>query len=190
MTRLAKELTLAIKAVTQASQLTQRIFNSEQIAKVVKSDKSPVTIADFAAQCCINTMIHEAFPDDLIVAEEDAADLENDDNIRNAVVSLVGHWKPNIGANEVTKAINLGSESGGSNGRFWTLDPIDGTKGFLRGGQYAICLALICNGTVELGVLACPNLSLNLKDKDSDKRGSLLYAIKGEGAFQVTIMVY
>ena len=27
--------------------------------------------------------------------------------------------------------------------RFWTLDPIDGTKGFLRGEQYAVALALI-----------------------------------------------
>ena len=25
-------------------------------------------------------------------------------------------------------------------GRTWVLDPIDGTKGFLRGDQYAICL--------------------------------------------------
>ena len=48
--------------------------------------------------------------------------------------------------------------SDGSTDRYWTLDPIDGTKGFLRGDQYAIALALIEHGEVVLGVLGCPNL--------------------------------
>jgi 3'(2'), 5'-bisphosphate nucleotidase len=46
-------------------------------------------------------------------------------------------------------AINLGAYAGGPHGRHWTLDPVDGTKGFLRGGQYAICLALIEDGIVH-----------------------------------------
>jgi len=54
--------------------------------------------------------------------------------------------------------------------RYWTLDPIDGTKGFLRGEQYAVALGLIENGRVVLGVLGCPNLPL-----DGD-RGALFYA--------------
>ena len=33
---------------------------------------------------------------------------------------------------------------------YWVLDPIDGTKGFLRGGQFAIALALIQEGVVTL----------------------------------------
>ena len=44
----------------------------------------------------------------------------------------------------------------GTEGRFWTLDPIDGTKGFLRGDQYAIALALVEDGEVVLGALGCP----------------------------------
>ena len=42
--------------------------------------------------------------------------------------------------------------------RYWTLDPIDGTKGFIRGDQYAIALALIEQGQVKVGVLGCPSL--------------------------------
>ncbi len=53
--------------------------------------------------------------------------------------------------------ISVGSADGTSD-RYWTLDPIDGTKGFLRGDQYAIALALIDRGEVVLGVLGCPNL--------------------------------
>jgi 3'(2'), 5'-bisphosphate nucleotidase len=36
---------------------------------------------------------------------------------------------------------------------FWTLDPIDGTKGFLRGEQYVVALALVVDGQVQIGVL-------------------------------------
>ena len=41
---------------------------------------------------------------------------------------------------------------------FWTLDPVDGTKGFLRNQQYAIALAYIERGTPVVGVMGCPNL--------------------------------
>lgn len=77
----------------------------------------------------------------------------------------------------------------------WTLDPIDGTKGFLRGGQYAVCLGLIVDGKVELGVMGCPNLPVDkaaAKPKEGDfdevkKRtdlGVIFVAKRGQGAFQ------
>src|SRR5208337_2273750 len=53
-----------------------------------------------------------------------------------------------------------GSTGGGSSqycDRFWTIDPIDGTKGFLRNEQYAVALALIVEGQVVVAVLSCPN---------------------------------
>ena len=67
-------------------------------------------------------------------------------------------------------------------GRFWTVDPIDGTKGFLRGDQYAVALALVEEGEVVLGVLGCPNLPLTGLEPQ-ENRGSLFVAVKGEGAF-------
>jgi 3'(2'), 5'-bisphosphate nucleotidase len=60
-------------------------------------------------------------------------------------------------------------------GRMWTLDPIDGTKGFLRGEQYAIALALLVDGEVELGVLGCPNLP------HDGRPGALFVARRGDG---------
>jgi len=46
--------------------------------------------------------------------------------------------------------------------RVWCLDPIDGTKGFLRGrisgGQYCVALALIEDGMPIIGILGCPNM--------------------------------
>ena len=44
--------------------------------------------------------------------------------------------------------------------RIWVLDPIDGTKGFMRGEHYCIALALLVNGKPTLSVMGCPNLQL------------------------------
>jgi len=60
------------------------------------------------------------------------------------------------------------------------LDPIDGTKGFLRGEQYAVALGLIDDGEVVLGVLGCPELPIEAARRDSC-RGSLVIAEKGLG---------
>jgi len=70
---------------------------------------------------------------------------------------------------------------------FWTLDPIDGTLGFLRGGQYALCLALIVDGKVQLGVLGCPNLPVSFQNPASG-RGILLFGVYGDKAYQSPIM--
>lgn len=68
----------------------------------------------------------------------------------------------------------------------WALDPIDGTKGFLRGGQYAVCLGLLVDGQVEVGVMGCPNLPVNPKEPEGEK-GVIFVAVKGQGAFQVSL---
>jgi len=66
-------------------------------------------------------------------------------------------------------------------GRYWTLDPIDGTKGFLRGEQYAVALALIEDGKVVLGVLGCPNLPVEA-DAPAAGTGMVISAVRGSGA--------
>lgn len=66
------------------------------------------------------------------------------------------------------------------------LDPIDGTKGFLRGEQYAVCLALVVDGVVQLGVLGCPNLPVSPSDS-SKGQGTIVLAVRGQGAWQATI---
>jgi len=65
----------------------------------------------------------------------------------------------------------------------WALDPIDGTKGFLRGEQFAVCLALVVDGQVQVGVMGCPNLPVDANNKDGEK-GCLFITVKGQGAFQ------
>jgi 3'(2'), 5'-bisphosphate nucleotidase len=95
-----------------------------------------------------------------MVGEEDSSDLSDDDRaaLRAGVTALVRSQRgDDVSESSVLDWISVGSAEGTTE-RYWTLDPIDGTKGFLRGDQYAIALALIERGEIQLGVLGCPNL--------------------------------
>jgi 3'(2'), 5'-bisphosphate nucleotidase len=117
------------------------------------------------------------------IGEEDSAELTKQPELLKKVVHLVNDTlDEQLNEKQVLNAIDLGRFGGGPQGRFWTLDPIDGTKGFLRGGQFAICLALIENGVVQLAIQGCPNLPLSLEKPDV--MGTLMLATRGEGAFQ------
>ncbi|KAH9979513.1 hypothetical protein BGW80DRAFT_1435017 [Lactifluus volemus] len=155
----ALEQQVAIAAVRRACTLTTTVFNKLVAGETtIKDDKSPVTVADYSAQAVINTILSCAFPFDPIVGEEDSADLRDNTTLRARVWGLGKRWP----ADSLLEAIDRGGYPGGRTGRMWTLDPIDGTKGFLRGGQYAVCLALLVDAHVELGVIGCPNLPVTV----------------------------
>jgi 3'(2'), 5'-bisphosphate nucleotidase len=171
------EKSVAIEAVRAAAKLCESVRHTISPEAIEKKDKSPVTIADFGAQAIICRAISEAFPNDPIVGEEDAAELrtpEMGDRL-SQVTSFVQAVVPDATTETVPDWIDRGN--GEVAERFWTLDPIDGTKGFLRKDQYAIALALIDQGEVKVGVLACPALTFN----DSDEPGLLFVAVRGEG---------
>lgn len=109
---------------------------------------------------------------------------------------------------QLLDAIDKGNHPGGRNGSessisimsvcsdrpgmvgMWTLDPIDGTKGFLRGEQYAVCLALIVDSVVELGVIGCPNLPTLTKDGKQGERGAIFVAVRGQGVEEVRLSLH
>jgi len=179
------EVVTAIQAITMASSLCQKV-QKDLVAEVTltKSDRSPVTIADYGSQAIICKLIKDIFPYDTIVAEEDSKELTipGHSRILEKVTYYVNESIPNSSPEEVCAWIDSGSHSLAD--RFWALDPIDGTKGFLRGGQYAIALALIERGVVRLGLLACPNLYRDIHQTESEK-GCLFFALRGKGSFQM-----
>lgn len=125
---------------------------------LTKGDDSPVTVADFAAQAVVGATLSSRLGELLLVGEEDAADLADRASLLDGVVDLTASaLGTDVDRSVLLDWIALGGADG-STRRYWTLDPIDGTKGFLRGDQYAIALALIDDGEVILGVLGCPNL--------------------------------
>ncbi|KAK1263005.1 hypothetical protein QJS04_geneDACA009230 [Acorus gramineus] len=165
-----RELSVAKKAASLASRLCQKVQKALLQSDVQsKSDKSPVTVADYGTQALISFVLQREIPSDSfsLVAEEDSGDLRKEDSkeilkriteLVNDTLSADGTYNLSLSEDDVLAAIDSGKSEGGPHGRHWVLDPIDGTKGFLRGDQYAIALALLDEGKVVLGVLACPNL--------------------------------
>jgi len=180
-----KEMETGQNAVIDAMRISRTVQKELTGADAItKADKSPVTIADFAAQAIICKILKEHFPAIPIVAEENSDILGKPEN--RAILEKVLYY---IAIDEKAKFIldkdNLFQGIDLGNGEptddiFWALDPIDGTKGFLRGEQFAIALALIVNGKVQLGILGCPNLKMG-------SQGCLLFAGKGGGAYALDI---
>lgn len=179
------ERNAAIEAVLRACQLCQTVRAALVTADTMaKKDKSPVTVADFGAQAIISHQLAAAFPNDPLVGEEHAGDLEGADaaELRDRVLRSVQAVAPDMTESQIVSAISRGTHPGGGKARHWCLDPIDGTKGFLRGEQYAVALALIEEGVPVLGVLGCPNLPVDARRPDGPA-GCLFIAVRGEGAF-------
>ncbi|CAN5609102.1 3'(2'),5'-bisphosphate nucleotidase [soil metagenome] len=171
-----KEKAVAIAAATAAAKVCEQVRQTMVPEAIEKKDRSPVTVADFGAQAVVCKALLEAFPNDPVVGEEDAGELKTPEMAERLqqVTSYVQQVAPEATPEAVTQWIDHGN--GDVAARYWTLDPIDGTKGFLRKDQYAVALALVENGEIKVGVLACPALTIG------DKTGILLVAVRGEGA--------
>jgi 3'(2'), 5'-bisphosphate nucleotidase len=178
------ELEVAVQAVRDATKVCRKVQAALVTAETLeKKDKSPVTVADFASQAVVCKRLADAFADDRVVGEEGADDLRGDAStpLREQVVQHTAEIVHDASEDNVLNWIDRGGYDPAAEGsqprkRYWTLDPIDGTKGFLRGQQYAIALALIEDGKVVLGVLGCPNLQ---HTDGSD--GCLFTAVRGAG---------
>jgi len=179
-----KELDIALSAVSCAAKLCRDVQQTLVDAESVqKKDRSPVTIADFGSQAIISMALSAAFPEDPLVGEEDAVLLRKNDMLRGKVHKLVSNAIGTVDEDSLLEAIDRGARDTNFSGRFWTVDPIDGTKGFLRGDQYAVALALIEAGRVVLGVLGCPNFNPGKWGTN----GAIFYAVAGGGAFAAPI---
>ncbi|PON81551.1 3(2),5 -bisphosphate nucleotidase HAL [Trema orientale] len=172
-----------------------------------KSDKSPVTVADYGSQAVVSFILEKELPTESfsLVAEEDSGDLRKESGqetlqritklVNDTLVNEEAYAIATLSTEDVLRAIDNGKSEGGSSGRHWVLDPIDGTKGFLRGDQYAIALALLNEGKVVLGVLACPNLPLasigsnnqHSFESSHDKVGCLFFAKVDEGTYMQSL---
>jgi 3'(2'), 5'-bisphosphate nucleotidase len=168
------EAQFAVAAVREAALLARRIQREMVSEAITKDDRSPVTVADFAVQALIARRLAEQIPGAVLIGEEhsDALRLEEGLSTLDQVTGFVRSAVPNATPEEVCGLIDRGS--GEPPATFWTLDPIDGTKGFLRREQYAVALAFVRNGQVELGVLGCPELS----------GGCVVFAARGKGSWR------
>ena len=219
----SKELSVALRAVHLASLLTKQHLltyqsTTRRVDESTKADASEVTVADFAAQAVLISIIHHVFPNDSFIAEESSEMLRSDDALLGRVWELVlgasklqeqskRSWSDSAldvklptSQEEMLSVIDLGQQddkgkASSNSGRTWILDPIDGTKTYIRGQQYAVCLCLIDDSEQKVAVLGCPNLNLEQRGENdrvtieetivdlNPNDGWILSTLKGHGAY-------
>jgi len=180
------KLKIAFEATRKAARLMREIQRETVVPSLTKGDKSPVTIADFASQALIGRMLMQAFPEIPLVAEETSAALRNPEggDLLDQVTNYIQRMMPDATPGLVCDWIDHGGAEAGE--QFWVLDPIDGTKGYLRGDQYAVALAFVQDGVTQIGALGCPNLS-DATIPDPDGPGCIVLGSRGQGTW-VTVM--
>lgn len=176
------KLKIAFEATRNAARLMRVIQRETVVSSLTKGDKSPVTIADFASQALIGSMLKQEFPEIPLVAEETSSALRAPEgaDLLAQVTRYVQRVLPDATAESVCDWIDHGGSEPGE--QFWVLDPIDGTKGYLRGDQYAVALGFVQDGVAQIGALGCPNLS-NATTPDPDGPGCILLGARGQGTW-------
>ena len=125
-------LDFAVDVAWRGGRATLAHYQTGIVAEL-KSDASPVTAADRAAERVMREHITRNYPDDAILGEEEGATRDSGE-------------------------------------RRWILDPIDGTRTFLRGVPfYGVLVAVEADDEAVLGVMHFPAL------------GETVYAARGLG---------
>lgn len=176
-------------AVCRRAQGEVRALDADD-RSTAKDDDSPVTVADWASQAVLVRSLTAELGPARLVAEENADVLRRPDHRphRARVLDLVRGVMPGATEDDVLGALDARPEAAEARGGlYWAIDPIDGTKGFLRGEQYCVSVALVRDGAPFLGALGCPNLSADFGRPfdDPDDRGVIYFARKGDGLFEV-----
>ncbi len=182
------EIKFAIETVRLASSLVKQVQEEMLVGTLAKEDRSPVTVGDLASQALAAHLLASTFPGVPLVAEEDSAVLRKPEGRETLekVTYFVDGFVPQAGPEQVCDWIDQGRAAPAE--RFWTLDPIDGTKGYLRGDQYAVALALIVDGQVQVGALGCPNLCDGYRP-EIGADGTLAIAARGQGAWITSLFL-
>ncbi|KAH9748398.1 putative PAP-specific phosphatase [Citrus sinensis] len=198
-----RELEAAVDVVERACRLCidvkKSLFSGE--GRVLdKNDQTPVTVADFGVQALVSLELSKLFPSIPLVAEEDSAILRSN-NLVDSVASAVadnatsGFGDEPLTHSDVLEAIDRGGKDAvvfcTKPATYWVLDPIDGTRGFLRGSEalYVVGLALVVEGEIVLGVMGCPNWledkpctsTTSMQEYESNQAGSGIIMVSHVG---------
>ena len=176
------ETQLVIDFMQMASAISRHVQDNLLQHSFTKDDRSPVTIGDFTIQAMLMALLLERFPGDLLVGEESSETLSKEKGqvTLKQMCDLLKPYFPHVSIPLICSWLDHGKTEQAE--RFWTLDPIDGTKGFIRGDQYAIALALVEGPEAKVGALGSPNMD-QLNPLTRGKRGTLSMAVLGEGAW-------
>ena len=168
MTYYKIELNLAAELVKTATDITEW-FRIKGFESFQKEDKSPVTLADYASQLFIVKKLKEKFPNDQIIAEE-SYNSHLDINVQNIIKRCYRSLELDL-IEDIERILNY---RGPYSPRQWTVDPIDGTKGFQKNLSYAIGIGFMNNSELIAAAIGVPNYN--------EKGRALFIAEKNQGA--------
>ena len=129
--QLATDLQLALDLADRADAITMAAFPRPDLVVETKADRTPVSEADRAVEEMVRKALAEARPDDRVVGEE-----------------FGDSWAEGASGPDRKRA-----------SRRWIVDPIDGTKNFVRRiPVWATLIALETEGVMQVGVVSAPAL--------------------------------
>jgi myo-inositol-1(or 4)-monophosphatase len=147
-------LNFAKQLVYRAGRITLSYYN-KGIQHDVKADESPVTAADRATEEFIRGELEKNYPTHAIVGEEFGATTSN---IRSSAPPSAEKVRSSVPESVETFR--------------WIVDPIDGTKAFIKGVPfYSVLIGLEIDGVSRVGAVCFPALD------------EILYAADGLGAW-------
>jgi len=168
MTYYKIELNLAAELVKTATDITEW-FRIKGFESFQKEDKSPVTLADYASQLFIVKKLKEKFPNDQIIAEE-----SYNSHININVQKIIKMCYRSLELDLIEDIERILNYRGPYSPRQWTVDPIDGTKGFQKNLSYAIGIGFMNNSELIAAAIGVPNYN--------EKGRALFIAEKNQGA--------
>jgi len=184
MERLMDEvLAVGRRAGRRAASICRQVLAEAPAAPeaMAKLGKEPVTVADYGSQAVILEEVAQAFPDHGVISEEGAAHLrqESSAGLRDQLVRLVGGVADR--SVEFDRICSWIDHEGVPGADFmWAVDPIDGTKGFLRRQQFAVAIGVLHEGRPWAGVLVAPNLPWD-EARPEAGRGVMFVGGRGRG---------
>jgi 3'(2'), 5'-bisphosphate nucleotidase len=126
MIDIAHLINLAKRAALQAGIAILDVYSSEDFGVEMKSDQSPLTLADKAAHTIISSQLEET---GLPILSEEGSDIPYEER---------KNWD-----------------------YFWLIDPLDGTKEFIkRSGEFTVNIALVRSHVPIAGVIYAPTSNI------------------------------
>jgi 3'(2'), 5'-bisphosphate nucleotidase len=146
-------------AVREAARLCMLVAG-EGAERLEKQGREPVTVADYGSQAIILGVAATRFPDHGVLSEEGSAHLLEVGGEQGArdLTALVGEVTG--GSWTAADLVARIDHTGGEGPFVWAVDPIDGTKGFIRGDQFAVAVGILSGSTPVAGILGCPRLEI------------------------------
>jgi histidinol-phosphatase len=147
------DLQLALSLADTADALTLARYRAADLRVETKPDMTPVSESDKAVELALRELLASGRPQDGVIGEEFGGG-------------------PEAGLATAGGQLATSGSGSGSAVRTWVIDPIDGTKSYVRGmDTWSTLIALIVDGVVTVGVVSMPAL------------GKRWWATRGGGAF-------